>query len=242
MGAVLDGTPPQLDWRRVRRPFNLALWLRPLLATVVLGTGFHGHLGDGAGTLSVTATRDCSGVTDWDINPPATNQYFFVKTGAGGVSSFNGDGSDPFGTVEFSVSGASFHAYDPYLASYAADCDATFDGTLAANCTIGQTTPPGKWTSNHGSVGIFLASPFDPPPAKFDVSGTVTGPDGKPVAGVVIDVRNASGVVVANATTDGDQGALPDHRSGPGGAPTPSPASAGRVNSQDAVFVPQVCS
>ena len=186
----------------MRRPIDLARRLRPLLATLVLATGLTATLATVPATVSVAATPDCSAVTDWSITVNRT--YYFVKIGGGWVSSFGGDGSGQFGTVDLSVSGDSFHAYNPYLATYAAGYTATFDGTLAANCTIGQSTPPGHWFSNHGSVGIFLAAPFDQLAAKkHDISGTVTGPDGKPVAGVVIDVRDANGVVVASVITDG---------------------------------------
>ncbi len=183
---------------------RLLLSFRPLLVTVVLAGCFMTTVTRVPTPASAAATTNCAGVTDWYIDLPATNDYYFVKTGGGWVSSFHGDGSDPFGTISLSTGGGSFHAFNRYLESYAHDYTATFDGKLASNCTIGQSTPPGKWSSNHGSVGIFLASPFDQPAGKYDIAGTVTGPDGEPVAGIVIDVRTASGAVVASATTGGD--------------------------------------
>lgn len=169
-----------------------------------MAAGFTATLVTVPTAISVAATPDCAGVTAWSIDLPETTSYYFVKTGGGWVSSFNSQGTDPFGTVDLSVSGASFHVYNLYLASYSTDYNATFNGTLAANCTIGQSTPPGKWSSNHGSVGIFLASPLDQSITKHNISGTVTGSDGAPVAGVWVDVRNANGLVVTAAKTQAD--------------------------------------
>ncbi len=108
--------------------------------------------------LAAAAASPCADVTGWSIDLPATASYFFVKSGGGWVSSHSANGADPFGTVSLSVSGDSFHASNPYNASYGG-YSATFEGTLSSDCTIGQATPDGTWKSNHGSTGIFLADP-----------------------------------------------------------------------------------
>ncbi|MGA3221382.1 MAG: carboxypeptidase regulatory-like domain-containing protein [Acidimicrobiales bacterium] len=78
------------------------------------------------------------------------------------------------------------------------------------NAPAGQHQIPLAEVGGHGGPGCVseagrfgLTKVLGTTSTKYDISGTVTGPDGKPVAGVVIDVRDANGVVVASATTDG---------------------------------------
>ncbi len=95
-------------------------------------------------------------MTLWTINVTSFGTYYFVQTGAGWVSSFAADGSNPFGTVSLSVSGNSFSAVNPYLNG---QYTAMFHGTLARNCTIGTSTPLGIWSArgNINNSGTFSA-------------------------------------------------------------------------------------
>ena len=150
-----------------------------------------------AAPAASAASNNCAAVTGWAVTVNST--YFFLDQGGGWISSSTEDASGQFGTVSLSVTATSFHAVNPYLPRYNG-YTATFNGTVSGNCLV-----RGTWTSVNGANhGVFTAYPLNLAPAKADISGDVTGSDGKPLAGVVIDVRNASGVVVASATTNGD--------------------------------------
>ena len=143
------------------------------------------------------ASNNCAAVTSWAVTVNST--YFFLDQGGSWISSSTEDASGQFGTVSLSVTATSFHAVNPYLPRYNG-YTATFNGTVSGNCLV-----RGTWTSVKGANhGVFTAYPLNLAPAKLDISGNVTGSDGKPLAGIDIDVRNASGVVVASATTNGD--------------------------------------
>jgi hypothetical protein len=149
-----------------------------------------------AAPAASAASNNCAAVTGWAVTVNST--YFFLDQGGGWISSSTEDASGQFGTVSLSVTATSFHAVNPYLPRYNG-YTATFNGTVSGNCLV-----RGTWTSVNGANhGVFTAYPLNLAPAKPDISGDVTGSDGKPLAGIDIDVRNASGAVVTSAATDG---------------------------------------
>ena len=91
-------------------------------------------------------------MTAWSIEIGPSISYFVVKTGAGWVESYDPGGSGPFATADVSVGGTSFHDHAVYNGGntgYVAD----LSGTLSDACSIGETTPLGRWHSNHDPVG-----------------------------------------------------------------------------------------
>jgi hypothetical protein len=159
-------------------------------------------------------------VINWSIDANGAG-YYFLKFQPGGpegglngkwlvsenVSAFASN-LQVIGSLSLSVAGTSFHAVASFNASFQNEV-ATYSGTLTSGCSVGITNPLGTWVDNLPRATqegqVFSATPtFAQTSDKYDISGTVTGPGGKPVVGVVIDVRDANGVLVASATTDGD--------------------------------------
>lgn len=106
----------------------------------------------GGGARALAAAPHCGSVTVWEVSIPPITPYYFVKTASGWVTSYTPDGSDPFATASVSASGSSFSAHDAYNGGNTG-YTARFSGRLSAQCTIGVTTPPGRWSSNHDPAG-----------------------------------------------------------------------------------------
>ncbi len=194
--------------------------------------------------LSSAANNRCAQVNLWTINVTGFGTYFFVRTGGGWVSSFNQDGSSPFGTVSLSVSGNSFSATNPYLNGR---YTAVFHGTLARNCTIGASTPLGNWSA-HGDInnsGTFSAQGLLPSPVhKVTISGRLSEPvcdDGvcnqqRGVKGIEVVAQGASGSGHGVSNKDGDwsipvhPGTLTIAPQGNGWAPSPGCPSKGAAS------------
>jgi hypothetical protein len=176
-------------WSRLCRSAGLLV----ALGSLVVALGASAVV---AAPAASAASNNCAAVTGWAVTVNST--YFFLDQGGGWISSSTEDASGQFGTVSLSVTATSFHAVNPYLPRYNG-YTATFNGTVSGNCLV-----RGTWTSVKGANhGVFTAYPLNLAPAKPDISGDVTGSDGKPLAGIDIDVRNASGAVVTSAATDG---------------------------------------
>ncbi len=159
--------------------------------------------------LSAAGSGRCAKVNLWTIDVTGFGTYYFVQAGGGWVSSFNQDGSSPFGTVSLSVSGSSFSAVNPYLNG---QYTAVFHGTLARNCTIGTSTPLGTWSA-HGSInnsGTFSAQ-GSLPQVRYEVSGTVTYQGGGgPAADVGLQADCSGGGSTTTDTTGAYSFLLPE--------------------------------
>ena len=136
--------------RGVRRVATLGLVSLAVVASTV----------SGGGARALAAAPRCGSVTVWGVSIPPITPYYFVKTASGWVTSYSPDGSDPFATASVSASGSSFSAHDVYNGGNTG-YTAKFSGRLSAQCTIGVTTPPGRWSSNHDPAGgTFTLTPF----------------------------------------------------------------------------------